>query len=250
MRIHRLNGMSLLTAAVALGLCPTMSKAQTRVRDGVYYYPPSSHSSVLDDPRQPPSTRAVLGIPDAPYYPRSYYEVPTYFNRPTYMTSINYPWLYGGHFYMGGSQGSGLLESFPRSYESTGSTFNPDAPLPSYNSLRSVSGVNGASTLRTAGTARATINVRVPADAEVWFQGQRMTPTGTLRHFYSPPLTADTDFQYEVRALWSRSGEPVSVNRTVSVRAGEHLEVDLTAPPKSSSTSTLRTGQLPEPSSR
>jgi len=33
------------------------------------------------------------------------------------------------------------------------------------------------------------VTVRVPAEAEIWFQGTKMTQTGTVREYQSPPLT-------------------------------------------------------------
>lgn len=251
MRVAWLNG-GLLAASACLFLVPVPSQAQVRIRDGVYYYAPSTDRSVPDNYYLPPTTRMVTDNPNPPYYPPSYYDVPTYFNRPTYMTSINYPWLYGGHLYHGGASQSSLLAALPAHYEQTKSAFNRDGPLPASTSLLSVSGVNGfATTTASAPALRSTIDLYVPSTAEVWFQGKLMTQRGQVRRFYSPPLSPDIDYTYQIQATWRDGDRPVTVNRTLRVRGGEKLDLDMTAPEESSSsmsTSTLRTSELPAPS--
>lgn len=182
MRIHWLKSMSLLAAAAFL-LSPGAAQAQTQIREGVYRYRASTYSTVPDYPTLPPGQRALGDNPHPETPPPSYYQVPTYFNRPTYMTSINYPFLYGGHFYMTDGARGGLFESLPANYKYNRLSYNPDAPLPSSSSLTSVSGVNGFSSIMTTPTGRATIDLHVPGDARVWFQGTLMQPTGSLRRF-------------------------------------------------------------------
>src|SRR5205807_1039730 len=41
---------------------------------------------------------------------------------------------------------------------------------------------------------RAHINVIAPPEAEVWFEDQKMSQTGQVRSFVSPPLTPGRDF--------------------------------------------------------
>jgi len=250
MRIQWLHGMPVLAAAAFL-LSPA-AQAQTQIREGVYRYGPSTYSTVVEYPTLPPGRRG-LGIgenPQPPYPPPSYYQYPTYFTRPTYFTSINYPFLYGGHFYMTDGARGALLESFPTNYKYNHSSYNADAPLPSSSSLRSVSGVNGFSSTMSTPSARMTLDVHVPSDAKVWFQGTLMDPTGSLRRFYSPPLRDGVEYLYEVQGTWSRGGEIVNVSRTLRVKAGEHLDVDLEAPAPATSTSTMRTRELPMPTDR
>src|ERR1700677_2426816 len=102
MRIQWLHGVPLSFAAAAFLMSPAVGQAQVQVRDAVYRYSASTYSTVPDYPTLPPGRRG-LGIgenPQPPYAPPTYYNYPTSFNRPTYFTSINYPFLYGGHFYM------------------------------------------------------------------------------------------------------------------------------------------------------
>jgi len=250
MRILWLQGIPVL-AATALLLNPAAGQAQVQIREGVYRYAPSTYSTVPDYPTLPPGRRG-LGIgenPQPPYGPPTYYNVPTSFNRPTYFTSINYPFLYGGHFYMTDGARGGLLDSFPADYKYTRSSFNPDAPLPSSSSLVSVSGVNGFASMRTRPTERATIVVHVPNDAKVWFQGNLMDPKGTLRRFYSPPLRQGAEYLYDVQGTWTRGTEVVNVSRKVRVLAGDNLDIDLEGPDPSTSSNTaiMKTRELPPP---
>jgi len=50
------------------------------------------------------------------------------------------------------------------------------------------------------------VTVSVPADAEIWFQGTKMTATGSVREYQSPPLTPGHRYTYEVRARWNENG--------------------------------------------
>jgi hypothetical protein len=47
-----------------------------------------------------------------------------------------------------------------------------------------------------------------------------------------------------VRAVWTQNGRPVTVTRTIPVRAGEHIDVNLEAS-SSEMQPTLRTRELP-----
>jgi uncharacterized protein (TIGR03000 family) len=73
---------------------------------------------------------------------------------------------------------------------------------------------------------RAHIWLRVPADAEVWFNGAKTKQTGTLRYFFSPPLTAGKDYSYQVQVRWRKDGKPIEQKRRIGVRAGESLQLD------------------------
>jgi uncharacterized protein (TIGR03000 family) len=74
---------------------------------------------------------------------------------------------------------------------------------------------------------RARIRLRVPADAEVWFEGVKTRQTGTERYFFSPPLTPGLTYAYEVEARWKEDGKAVRRQRQIVVHAGDTLRVDL-----------------------
>jgi len=74
----------------------------------------------------------------------------------------------------------------------------------------------------------ATINIKVPADAEIWFNDAKTTLRGPVRQFVSPPLTPDRNYSYDVKARWMEQGKPVTQNRRVAVRAGGVANVEFT----------------------
>jgi uncharacterized protein (TIGR03000 family) len=73
----------------------------------------------------------------------------------------------------------------------------------------------------------ATIVLRTPQDAEVWFQGQKMPPGGGLRRFQSPPLARGKEYSYDIRARWTEDGRTKDETRRVPVHAGDQLRIDL-----------------------
>jgi uncharacterized protein (TIGR03000 family) len=81
-----------------------------------------------------------------------------------------------------------------------------------------------------AAKAQAQITVVVPADAQVFFDGEPTTSTGTERLFLSPPLTVGKQYHYVVRARWQADGKPVEQTRKVPVTGGGSVRVDFTAP--------------------
>jgi len=73
---------------------------------------------------------------------------------------------------------------------------------------------------------RAVVEVRVPADAELLFEGERMNTPGPLRTFRTPRLESGKKYSYEVQARWTEGGKPVERTRKVSVRPGQRVTVD------------------------
>ena len=70
------------------------------------------------------------------------------------------------------------------------------------------------------------IGVRVPPEAELWFEGQKTSQTGPFREFASPSLTPGEEFVYEVRARWNENGQQVERTRKVRVHAGDRMLVN------------------------
>jgi uncharacterized protein (TIGR03000 family) len=91
-------------------------------------------------------------------------------------------------------------------------------------------GPNAPGGAATPADDKAHVRVVVPAGAEVWFDGERTSQSGSLREFVSPPLAPDDMYAYEVRARWMENGKPVEQTRRVLVRAGALTTVDFTRP--------------------
>jgi len=80
---------------------------------------------------------------------------------------------------------------------------------------------------------RAHVWLRVAADAEVWFEGDKTKQTGTLRYFFSPPLPPGQKHTYDVRVRWNQDGKPVERKQRIEVSAGGSVRLDLTQAPTS-----------------
>jgi uncharacterized protein (TIGR03000 family) len=75
------------------------------------------------------------------------------------------------------------------------------------------------------GLQPAVVGVHLPPDAELWFDTLKTTPTGSDRVFSSPPLESGKDFHYVLRARWNDNGKVAEQFQTVSVRAGQRVQV-------------------------
>jgi uncharacterized protein (TIGR03000 family) len=73
---------------------------------------------------------------------------------------------------------------------------------------------------------KALIVVRVPSNAQVFFEGQPTTAQGPLRAFLSPAIDPNKDYTYDVKATWNQNGRPVTQERHVRVHAGQRARVD------------------------
>lgn len=75
----------------------------------------------------------------------------------------------------------------------------------------------------------ATVRVIVPvADAEVSFNGQPMTATGTTRTYRTPELEVGKRYHYRLTAVWRKDGREIRTERRIDVMAGRTTIVDFT----------------------
>jgi uncharacterized protein (TIGR03000 family) len=81
-----------------------------------------------------------------------------------------------------------------------------------------------------AATDSARLEVIVPSDAALWFNGWKAKSTGPVRQFQSPPLSAGHKYTYTVEARWEENGRPVMQTRQVIVSAGGFVRVDFSRP--------------------
>jgi uncharacterized protein (TIGR03000 family) len=88
-------------------------------------------------------------------------------------------------------------------------------PYPSYLSPQ----------VATLDPCEAYICVNVPADAEVFLEGQATTQLGEKRYFKSPPLATDQRFLYEVRARWQENGQPREQIQNIEIQGGNFVQV-------------------------
>jgi uncharacterized protein (TIGR03000 family) len=80
------------------------------------------------------------------------------------------------------------------------------------------------------------VQLHVPANAQVWFDGNATQQTGEFRDFISPPVDTDKPLQYELRVSWTdANGQKVDKTRNIGVRAGHRSLVDFVRPEASGS---------------
>jgi uncharacterized protein (TIGR03000 family) len=95
------------------------------------------------------------------------------------------------------------------------------SPASSYESFYYSPSTGGVG--QPANSAR--ILVRVPADAQVWFNDKEMSSTGPIREFVSPSLNAEKKSVYDIRARWMDNGREVTQERTIDVTPGARVQV-------------------------
>jgi uncharacterized protein (TIGR03000 family) len=150
-----------------------------------------------------------------PYY--SYYSTPvySYYATPAY-SSYSTP----GYSY------------YTPQYAST-AYYAPEFYYGSPGVMRSSAYYSPATTTDEEVTTRddaAHLRVRVPADADLWFQGIPMQRSGSVRDFVSPRLNPGKKYTYDIEARWMEGDRAVDVKRTITVRANDWLDVDLMRP--------------------
>jgi uncharacterized protein (TIGR03000 family) len=135
-------------------------------------------------------------------------------------------WPYaGGNPYFGGGRSSS--GSYSRSY-------SPSYSAPTYYSRYYYSPSYYPEYTAAAESPRdraVRINLQVPSDAKIWFDGRQTIQTGALRSFDSPPLLVGHDYSYQVRVQWKQDGKDVSEDRKIIVHAGDVINLTLGSPP-------------------
>ena len=74
------------------------------------------------------------------------------------------------------------------------------------------------------------LDVRVPASARVWVNGDATTQTGSRREYISNDLTPGKSYIYTIKARWTEGGKPVEREKRVRVHGGERQVVDFGVP--------------------
>jgi uncharacterized protein (TIGR03000 family) len=143
------------------------------------------------------------------FSPRYYYGYPSYSYYPSYGYYPSYDLGYGS------DSGLGYFDSYSEAAPSYSSA---------YQALEPYSTVSpDAASVQADSTVHVT--VRVPANAELWFDGSITTSTGSVREFLSPSLSPGR-YTYEIRARWTENGHDVTQTQKVAVSPGAHLTVD------------------------
>jgi uncharacterized protein (TIGR03000 family) len=115
-------------------------------------------------------------------------------------------------------QGTYLYQNTPSWYSS-----RPSMSYPAANVEQSRAYYPGS-----ADADKVLINVTVPADAKVLFQGTKTTQTGVSRRFLSPSIAAGYRYSYNIQATWMENGKEVSQSRSFTVQPGDFVHVAIT----------------------
>lgn len=96
------------------------------------------------------------------------------------------------------------------------------------------------------------MEMRVPPNAEVWFNGTKTQQTGMFRQFVSPQLEAGKHYTYDIRVTWNEEGRQVARTRKLDVHAGDRMSLDFLAGADTGTTpasdNTMRHGDMqPQP---
>jgi uncharacterized protein (TIGR03000 family) len=180
------------------------------------------------------------------FYARGFY--PGYYARPYRWSYYGfYPGYFGTnyyystpYFYPGYAYSEGYYPGYEESY-----TYSQPVQTTEYSSFYPPEETAGYAAGPAAVEPNAVlIRLTMPPDAELWFNGEKTTQTGSAREFVSPPLTPGKDYTYTVHARWMQNGQEVDRDRTLTVHAGDRLNLDLmaAAPPPAT-----RTAPLPAP---
>jgi uncharacterized protein (TIGR03000 family) len=211
------SGLVLATLA-ALFLVPAVGMAQA---PGVLQGP--SPAPALN-PLPIDSLRIMTYGFSTPYY---YYN---YSPLPTYMTSINYPYIYGAY----------TKGETPITYP-TAVMQEPYRAKPVLTYGAAVPFPSAAAMATLSATGPAAIELRVPENAEVLLQDRPTTQTGRLRHYDLPPLVNGQVYKYTVRVTWREDDRDITETRRLMVRAGDTVTATFGAGPVEPTQSTLRT---------
>jgi uncharacterized protein (TIGR03000 family) len=124
-----------------------------------------------------------------------------------FMTSTNFPRMYGYWVYRPG----GIVSGPPLPIETLDYRV-PVQPTASFDA------------------APIRVNVNLPAEADLYFNGTLTNETGPFRTFVSPAVAVGRDYVYDIRARWVENGRPVTWRHDYTVRAGDRLNVDVGMP--------------------
>jgi uncharacterized protein (TIGR03000 family) len=144
-----------------------------------------------------------------------------------------YWWYMHNQFpYSGGMYASPYIGGY-RTYNMSPYSGNGGYSAPSYGGSTglptpvTINNYPPTSTRARAETAtdRAHVTIQLPPDGEVTIQGTRLNATGPIRHFDSPPLTAGTEYAYDVEATWKENGQEIKQSQRIDIAPGARTEV-------------------------
>jgi uncharacterized protein (TIGR03000 family) len=141
---------------------------------------------------------------------------------------------YGGGYYGGGYYSP--YNSYSSPYYSNGYAYSVPAYADGANPGSYQSFYPSSSAVQQGLDTATNIHVRVPASAQVMFDGTQTTQTGTDRMFTTGPLDPTKNYSYQITANWTENGNERRESRTVRIIPGQSVDVDF-----------MRAAPLPQP---
>jgi uncharacterized protein (TIGR03000 family) len=224
----------ILVALVAGAIAPATARADGLLDGEPAYRPPA----------------VLLPYTEAgSYYPYTSWGAFNLSNYPTYMTSINYPLIYGAFDTFPYSTGVYTFGAMRSQYSTAPTGYSllylPPAAGLDYRPMpytpRTLSTAGPATlTARSPAERTAIINVEVPSDAEVYIDGHVLPRTGSQRQFVTPPIESGRIYHYDIRATWTEGGREISQTQRLALMAGDRKSVSFMPARPTTSQSTLR----------
>jgi len=137
--------------------------------------------------------------------------------------SVSYGGCYGGGY--GGGCCGGVIQGGGVPHGTPGIPSQSGKPDQDGKQPQKKKGKGGA--VEDTDFTSATIEVSLPAGAELTIDGNATTSTSSLRRFRSPTLEAGKTYYYTFAATYRLEGKPVTVSKKVTVQAGQLTSVDL-----------------------
>jgi uncharacterized protein (TIGR03000 family) len=151
-------------------------------------------------------------------YGQSYFSSPgSGYYRAPYSYGAPYGGSYASPYFAPYGNATANYYGMPTSPNYGYAAFNPNAA--SYYGAPSLEN-------QVRDTGAVLVHVNLPADAQIWFNDTATWITGPTRDFISPPVAPGRDYWYRVRASWKEGDRTVEQARTVTVHAGEAVNVD------------------------
>ncbi len=157
------------------------------------------------------------------YWPGSYtYNswYPSYYATTGYWSPYTYSYSYPSYSYPAVTA-SFAVPSERAAENGRGSYVSTDGNEEASNGAGRVSWPDREST--------ALIEVQVPANAEIWFNGHKTQQTGPDRFFVTPSLSSDMTSSYDVRAHWMDNGKAVDRKKELKVEPGKRAFVSFSS---------------------
>lgn len=204
-----------IVVAAGISLIPETACAQSAMQGRIQVYPPGTYNGYYQRP-----------YPNY-FLPQTAYEAPGTSGTQTSLGRQYYIPPYAPQY--------PYREPMPqRSLPEAASSFPYDAPpvgsRPRGRQLANVPEVQGNFADTGIPDSRARVQVHVPANAVVWFDGARTQATGAVRNFQSPNLTPGDRYVYTIRARWNQDGRQLTQSQQVDVGAGAQIEVTFPRP--------------------